>query len=380
MRILLDCRPLQSAGRGAEKSRIIFSAAAELSVSEGVEWLVLADHRYRPGQFPVLPGKVIIRRALPGKVGWKLWYDCQLPRVLERHWVERVWLTGGVACRVAAPVHLWMPERVNPGEWLRSEMPLYRGRLKAGLAGVEAVICYSERDRVWLEGMRPELKGRIRVLTVHADESIRVMPEAERERVKAGLTQGREYFLADISGCGEEEMVNLLKAFSLFKRRQRSQMRLVLAGESGMQRQMGERLKTYKYREDVDWRADRADVGPAACAPGSGSDAGAAYRGAAYAVMLPVEGNSLGTTMLNTWKAGVPVIVPAGGLLAEMAQGAALGMNPGDPASLAGQLMRIYKEEDIRRQLIGKGFERLIVYSRENFLQMLQVITEIAAC
>jgi glycosyltransferase involved in cell wall biosynthesis len=84
--------------------------------------------------------------------------------------------------------------------------------------------------------------------------------------------------------------------------------------------------------------------------------------------------------MLNTWKSGVPVIAVDGGLLAEMAQGAVLGMGPGDPASLAEQMMRIYKDEDLRKELIGKGFERLKVHTRENFLRVLRVITEIAAC
>jgi glycosyltransferase involved in cell wall biosynthesis len=124
---------------------------------------------------------------------------------------------------------------------------------------------------------------------------------------------------------------------------------------------IGERLRTYKYRQDIDWN-------------------GGAMAGAAYAVLLPVEGRSLGTKLLNTWKAGVPVIAAGGGLLEELAQGAALSVAPGDPTSLAAQLMRIYKEEDLRQELTRKGFERLKVYSRENFLEVLRVITEIAAC
>jgi glycosyltransferase involved in cell wall biosynthesis len=97
-------------------------------------------------------------------------------------------------------------------------------------------------------------------------------------------------------------------------------------------------------------------------------------------VLLPVEGNGLGTTLLNMWKAGVPVIAADGGLMEEMAQGAVLGVAPRDPAALAAQLMRIYKEEDLRQALTRKGFERLKFYSRENFLKVLQVITEIAGC
>jgi glycosyltransferase involved in cell wall biosynthesis len=363
MRILLDCRPLQLAGPDDERSRLIFSAAAALSASGGVEWLVVADQRFRQGLFPALPGKVVIRWGLPGRVGWRLWYD-RLARVAKQGGVDRVWLTAGIAARgMDVPVCLWMPERADPGEGdgRRGYASFYKSRLKRSLKYATAIVCYSERDRVWLGGVGPEEKEKIRVLRAVADESIGVIAEDEKEKIKSEQTQGKEYFLADLTGCGEEDAVNLLKAFSLFKKRQQSGMLLVLAGRMEAFEGVVLRLKSYKYRQDVSW-SRRAPAG------------------AAYAVLLPVEGASLGTTLLNTWRSGVPVIAAGGGLLEEMAQGAALGVAPGDPASLAAQLMRIYKEEDLRQELIGKGFERLKIYSRENFLQVLRVITEIAVC
>jgi glycosyltransferase involved in cell wall biosynthesis len=370
MRILLDCRPLQSAGPEAEKSRLIFSAAAALSV-EGVEWLVVADRRYRPGLFPALPGRVVICRVLPGRAGWRFWYGRQIRRLSRQQGVDMLWLTGGISVKgVGVPICLWMPERADPadGVGLRGYAAIYRRRLKVSLEQAAAVVCYSDRDRAWLEGTWSDGKEKIRVLTAVADEPIGVLAEDEKEKIKSEQTKGKEYFLADLTGCDEEAVVDLLKAFSLFKKRQQSGMRLVLTGGIGSPKVIMERLKTYKYRQDVDWYVGSPDGGKAALA------------GAAYAVLLPVEGSSLGLTLLNTWKSGVPVITVDGGLLAEMAQGAVLGMASGDPASMAGQLMRIYKEEDLRRELIGKGFERLKVYSRENFLRVLRVITEIAAC
>jgi glycosyltransferase involved in cell wall biosynthesis len=379
MRILLDCRPLQSAGPEAEKSRLIFSAAAALS-AEGVEWLLVADGRYRPGLFPALPGRVVICRAWPGKAGWSFWYDRQIRRLARQEGVDMLWLTAGIWVEgIEVPICLWMPERADPAEGvgLRGYASLYRSRLKVSLERAAAVICYSDLDRAWLARCGPESQARIYVLPAVADGKIGPLSAEEKEIVKAGRTQGKEYFLADLSGCDEEAVVDLLKAFSLFKKRQQTRMRLVLTGigEGAPERtgkrlseRINERLKTYKYRQDVDWFAGSPDGGMAAMA------------GAAYVVLLPVEGNSLGLTMLNTWRSGVPVIAVDGGLLAEIAQGAVLGMAPGDPASLAEQMMQIYKDEDLRKELIGKGFERLKVHSRENFLRVLRVITEIAAC
>ena len=382
MRILLDCRPLQSAGPDAEKSRLIFSAAAALS-GEDIEWLLVADRRYRPDLFPALPGRVVIRRALPGRFGWRFWYDRQIRRLSRG--VDMLWLTGGIPVMGAGvPICLWMPERADPAQGVgsRGYTSLYRHRLNMGLECAAAVICYSDRDRTWLAGYRPEAQERIYVLSAPPDERIGPLSAEEKEMIKAERTQGKEYFLADLTGCNEGAVMDLLKAFSLFKKRQQSRMRLVLAGTIGSAERIRERLKTYKYREDVDWSDGSPDSGRGSTDGGRRStDTGmAALAGAAYAVLLPVEGNSLGASLLNTWKAGVPVVAAGGGLLAEMAQGAVLSVTPGDPASLAGQLMRIYKEEDLRKELTRKGFERLKAYSRENFLRVLRVITEIAAC
>jgi hypothetical protein len=110
-----------------------------------------------------------------------------------------------------------------------------------------AVFCFSERDRALLAGLDPAAGEKIRVFTSFPDEAVRPASPAEKEETKATRTQGREYFLADLSGGGEEVVVNLLLAFSLFKKRQHSNMRLVLTGRlSGPSAGIRERLKTYR--------------------------------------------------------------------------------------------------------------------------------------
>jgi glycosyltransferase involved in cell wall biosynthesis len=364
MLILLDCRPLQYAGPGSEKNRLIFSAVAALAAEKAVKWLFVADHSYRPGDFPELPpGTVLIRRALPGRPGWKLWYDWQIPRLARQQGADAVMLTGGIAAAAPAivPQWLWMPERADSAEGgdARRYPSIYRGRLAASLRRAAAVFCFSERDRALLAGLGPTAGDKIHVFTPFADEGVKPASPAEKEETKATRTQGREYFLADLSGGGQGVVVNLLRAFSLFKKRQHSNMRLVLTGRlSGPSAAVRELIKTYKYRQDVHWSEDPAFEGPE-------------LAGTAYAALFPFEGNSLGIALLNTWKAGVPVIAVDAGLLQEMAGGAALGVVAGDPASLAAQLMLIYKDEQLRRDLISKGFERLDAYSRERSLKVL---------
>ena len=360
MLILRDCRPLQYAGPGSERTGLIFSAVAGLAAEKGVRWLFMMDHSYRPGLFQELPaGSILIRRAFPGRTGWKFWYDWQLPRLVRQQGADVVMLTAGIASAIpGVPQYLWMPERANPveGDTGRRYPPIYRGRLRTSLQRAMAVFCFSDRDRALLAGLNPTIEQKIHVFAAFPGEAIKPVSSAEKEKIKTALTQGREYFLADLSGGGEEEVVNLLRAFSLFKKRQNSNMRLVLTGRlSGPAAGIRDLLKTYKYRQDVLWSEEAVAGEPE-------------LTGAAYAVLFPFDGNSLGTALLNTWKAGVPVIAVNAGLLQETAAAAALGFVAGDPASLAAQLMLIYKDEHLRLDLIKKGFERLGAYSRRRSL------------
>ena len=131
-------------------------------------------------------------------------------------------------------------------------------------------------------------------------------------------------------------------------------MQLIMTGEApGRAGEIKGRLQTYKYRDAVHLR------------DGQSEEEDILLASAAYACIFPFEGSGFGTKMLDAWKAGVPVITEGGSLLEEVAGDAALMIVADDPMSLAGRLMQIYKDENLRRDLIGKGFARLDIFGRE---------------
>jgi glycosyltransferase involved in cell wall biosynthesis len=351
MLILLDCRPLQKAGPDSEKSRLIFSVAAALSRDPGLRWLLVTDESYPPDSIPQHGGfQCIKQKTLPGILGWRFWYDRQIPRLAKKHGAEMVMLTGGIASRAAGlPQCLWMPERANPGS--PTGLPLYARRLLESLRRAGAVFCFSRRDRDWLLSQDKQAADKLVVLHPWPDDSAGPLSVAGRETVKAQLTQGREYFFADVATAGEDGVIRLLKAFSLFKKRQLSNLRLVIAGvaDDGLKKI----LATYKYREEVHW-----------CPPSP--DSYGRLAAGAYAVLYLFDGISLGTPLLNAWKAGVPVILTAGGYGHELAGEAALAADGADPASLAAHLMSVYKDETLRSRLIGLGQTRLADFGPEH--------------
>lgn len=348
MLILLDCRPLQNAGPASEKSRLILSAVAALARDKTAEWLFLVDHTYRPGQLPDLPeGRMLTLRALPGRPGWMLWYDWQLPRLVKKHKPALVMLTGGIAAGpVPAPQCLWMPERANPRESAGKPInPIYIPRLTNSLRHAETIFCFSEKDRSWLaaRGNRDEAD----IIVIHPAPSASLTPlsVSEKDRIKQEYTQGKEYFFTDAGSAGEEEIVHLLKAFSLFKKRQQSNLRLAIAGTLSPDLEL--KLQTYKYRQEIHWfDPASADI----------------LMPAAYAVLFPFSDDSLGHSLLNAWKTGVPALVSKDGLLCEMAGDAALAARADDSLAFAGYMMSVYKDEGLRSELIGKGFAQLAAF------------------
>jgi glycosyltransferase involved in cell wall biosynthesis len=352
MRILLDCRPLLRDGPASEKNRLIFSAVDSLARDGSAEWLLLVDQTYRPGLFPGFPPLPLITlRSLPGRPGWKLWYDWQIPRLVRREKPHIVMLTGGVAAAsMPAPQCLWMPVRAIPKGRKRGQEPvLYASRLKDSLRRVQTVFCYSEKDRSWLAGLAGEGEDRFALVHPWPSPGASPLSPVEKEKVKAAFTEGKEYFFADAGTAGEQGIIYLLKAFSLFKKRQLSNLRLVISGIPSPA--LREKLASYKYRQDVHWRDPATD--------------GDRLPAAAYATLLLFEKETLGGPLLDAWKDGVPVVVLAGGRLQEMAGDAALTAGPADPAALAGSMMSLYKDEARRSGLIGKGHSRLEAFDAQ---------------
>src|ERR1700761_2989828 len=109
MLILLDCRPLQNARSDKEASSLIFSVVTALTREKGVKWLLLVDHTYKSDLFVGGAGSpVVVQRTFPGRMGWKLWYDRQLPRLVRKHRPDGVMLTGGVASAgLVVPQYVW---------------------------------------------------------------------------------------------------------------------------------------------------------------------------------------------------------------------------------------------------------------------------------
>ena len=166
----------------------------------------------------------------------------------------------------------------------------------------------------------------------------------EKEAIKTEYADGCEYFIFVGGIHPRKNLLNLLKAFSLFKKRQRSNMKLLVAGRMAWDYdKITEKMETYKFRQDVKLLGY---MGEAALAK---------LVAAAYALVFPSYFEGFGVPILEAMQSHVPVITSNTSSMTEIGEEAALYADPTDAADIADQMKRIFTNENLRGQLVEKG-------------------------
>jgi glycosyltransferase involved in cell wall biosynthesis len=200
---------------------------------------------------------------------------------------------------------------------------------------------FSKRDILLQHKIDP---GKIDVVPHAAKEIFHTLNDTEKDALKNELTDGKEYFVYAGAIHPRKNLTNLLKAFSVFKKKQMSNWKLVLTGRlAGKHKRFLESLETYKYREDVVMTGYVEE------------DNRVKIIGSAYALVYPLSGEGSGVPVLEALRCYVPVITSGNSAMQEIAEEAALYVNPHDHNDIADKMILLYKDENLRSQLIQKG-------------------------
>jgi glycosyltransferase involved in cell wall biosynthesis len=312
----------------------------------------LFDRPYAP-EFVCNPNiyPVVLKPAARHPLLWRWWFDVSVPLHLKKIKAD-VFVSADGFCSLATRVpqlmvvhdlgFLHYPEWYKKGHAFFYKMYMPRFIKKAKV--IATVSHFSKAD---IEN-HYSLKGKKIDVLPNAARSIFVpLSLEEKVAVKERHTEGREYFIYTGAIHPRKNLLNLLKAFSLFKKRQRSNWKLVLAGRMAWKNDafLG-LLKTFKYRHDVVLTGYVPE------------EQLTHLMGAAYALVYPSLFEGFGLPVLEAAQSGVPVLTSANSAMQEIAGEGALYFDPSDPSSMADALMRIYKDEHLRSQLIPKGKER----------------------
>lgn len=279
---------------------------------------------------------------------WKFWYDIKVPAVLRRHKAD-VFVSCDGFCSLATkvPQCLVLHDLAflhHPSFIRQSHLTFLKRNTPKFLQKAASVATVSEFSRADILENYPVDAGKVDVVFSAAKEVFRPLSEEEKAGVKNNYTAGKEYFVYAGAIHPRKNLMNLLKAFSGFKKRMQSNMKLVLAGRLAWKYEsFTESLQTYKYRDDVVMTGYVAE------------DELVKIMGSAYALVYPSLLEGFGVPVPEAMQCHVPVITSANSSMQEIAGDAAIYVNPEDPADIADKMMMLYKNEKMKKELVAKG-------------------------
>lgn len=295
---------------------------------------------------------------------WKLWYDIKVP-VLLRKYKADVFVSCDGFCSLGTKVpqclvlhdlaFLHYPSFIPKSHLLYYKR--YTPKMLAKAKVIATVSAFSKKDITSQYGTAAD---KINIVYSAAKEIFQPITNEEKQAARTKYTGGKEYFVYTGAIHPRKNLVNLLKAFSLFKKRQQSSMKLVLTGRLAWKYDsFVKNLKTYKYRDDVVMTGyvNEEEIRK--------------LVGAAYTMVYPSLFEGFGVPVLEAMQCDVPVITSLNSSMQEIANEAALYAEPESPADIAEKMMLLYKDEKLRSQLIEKGRVVVKQYSWEKSAERL---------
>ncbi len=220
--------------------------------------------------------------------------------------------------------------------------------LKKGVKNSSEILLFSTITQLGLESHFPLSIGKTKLIKPFIDDHIQPFDDDAKDAIRYNFAEGNAYFLYDGPIHPTANLLELLKGFSIFKKKLGSNMKLVMSGIKGAySKPFLELLDTYKYRNDVIITSNLS------------KENHIELLSSAYAMIHTCRWERFGMPVPLAMKAGVAVLVPDNSVHSEMAGMAGMFFNEKDPADIGEKIIRIYRDEQMRNEMIGTGIQRM---------------------
>jgi len=279
---------------------------------------------------------------------WYIWYNIKIPAVLKKYKVDVFVSYGGIGSLTTKVSQCLIVPDLSfvhyPAFMRKSHLLFYKTFTPHCLKKSKLVITLSKFCKADIIKQYKINADKIEVVYSGINENFRQFTLEERENVKAKYTDCNEYFIYTGEIGSNKNLLNLLKAFSAFKKRQKSNMQLLIAGKPGWKpEEFSESLRLFRFKEDVKLLENQT------------LEEFVKVTAAAYAMVHPTLYEGFATQPLEAMKSGVPVITSSTGAMPEICADAALYADPENFKDIAVKMMLVFKDENLRKTLIEKG-------------------------
>jgi glycosyltransferase involved in cell wall biosynthesis len=310
---------------------------------------------------------VVIKQQSYSPLLWKFWYNYKLPFVLKKIKANLLISADGIcSLRIKVPQCLIVPDThfLKHAEWyssryagfIKSNIPLY---LKKAIG----ILTFSDVVKNELVQSFAIEEHKVIVSSPVYNKNYKALSWNEKNIIKNKYTEGNEYFIFCGSVDKKYNLTNLLKAFSLFKKRQKSSMQLVLlTNKIPAKNDFVESLRLYKYRNEVKLLENLPE------------DEVISLTASAWCAINLSPFYSDIHFLQKALCFEVPVITCNTKQSKELLKEAALFATAANIDSIAEQLMLIYKDEKKQNELVENGKKLVIQLNKNSFTKQIGML------
>ena len=289
---------------------------------------------------PVLAGPVIKNRLLQ-----HYFYNYKLPRLLNKYQADVFVSEDVCSLRSTIPQYLI----INDLSFLQkhnlyngSDLRYLKRYSRQFVKKADKIAVMNDHLKEILQVAYSLPAQKISVINNAVVDKTDVFNEERINNVKEKLTDGKSYFLFFASSITISNVITMLKAFSIFKKWQKSNMQLVILFSASEKDYVIKDLNNYKHREDV-------RLLHATSEQKQNETISAAYAAINLASMEISE-----TEGLKTIASNIPLITTDNIFFRSTYADAAAYCQPTDK-DVAEKMMLLYKDENYRSSLINNG-------------------------
>jgi len=279
---------------------------------------------------------------------WKIWLNYTLPGIAQKHKADLIIQTANVCSfRTRLPQFMFISDlsfTLFPAFFKNKQYRFLKKNIPAFLNKAAGIVTASDfLTRELADRFAVETKKIIR-FQITPSNDYEPANWYEKDLIKSKYTEEKEYFLFNGEIHPRNNLVNLLKAFTFFKTRQKSNMRLIILSKAVADDDpFLEIFNTYKYRKEVNILLDLPIAETAK------------IIATAYAFIYPTLYDAMPIFPLQAMQCDVPVVSSNVGAIEEMTGNASLKTDPDNFEDIANKMMLIFKDETQRNKLILNG-------------------------
>ena len=276
------------------------------------------------------------------------WFDVQISKVLQQEQVDVFFSPDNfLSLQTTVPTvltthdiaHFHYPRQVA---WMHR--PYYRLFIPSFLKKATRIVCVAEHGKTDLTAYYQVPAEKIAVVPNGTRAIFQPLSDPEKMRVKAQFSKGVDFFFFLGAIHPRKNLQGLLRAYELFREKSGATVKLLIAGKLAWQvQEITAAHAASAYRDDILFLGYLPE------------ETAAELMASALALTYLSFFEGFGLPVLEALCTDTPVITSNTSSLPEVAGEAALLVDPYDVEEIAGAMLRIWSEPQLREDLVKKG-------------------------